>query len=72
MFRDRKNILFIDIEAGFGGSSRSLYYLIRNLNHDYRPIVILGKNGPMVDMYSKMSIPIYIFNPIPRTTARKL
>ena len=40
-------ILYIDIEGGFGGSSRSLLNMILGLNKDiFEPVVICKKNGP--------------------------
>jgi glycosyltransferase involved in cell wall biosynthesis len=64
------SILYIDIEGGWGGSSRSLYYLIKHLNKkQYHPIVFLGKHGPIISRYQKECIETHLFSPIPRTTA---
>lgn len=68
---DKVKILFIDIEGGWGGSSRSLYYLIKNLDKNkYSPVVILGKRGPALDFYKELNIESYIFYPIPRISAQ--
>ena len=40
----KKKILFIDIEGGFGGSSRSLLNIVLNLNKkQFSPIVLCKK-----------------------------
>lgn len=63
-------LLYIDIEGGWGGSSRSLYYLVKNLDRNrYMPIVVYGKEGPNKRRYSEINIPAYLFTPIPRMTA---
>ena len=63
-------ILYVDIEGGWGGSSRSLYYAIKNIDRGrYEPVVIHGKRGPVERLYSEMGVPAYFFSPIPRTTA---
>ena len=68
----RLNILYVDIEGGWGGSSRSLYFLIRNLDRSrHNPIVLLGKKGPAEFLYKSVDIKPTIFYPIPRTTAMK-
>jgi glycosyltransferase involved in cell wall biosynthesis len=66
----RVNILYVDIEGGWGGSSRSLYFLIRYLDKSRNnPIVILGKKGPAELLYKSANIESNVFFPIPRTTA---
>ena len=63
-------ILYIDIEGGWGGSSRSLFYLIKHLNKDiYDPLVICGRGGPIIGRYKSDGIEPIVFYPIPRTTA---
>lgn len=63
-------VLYIDIEGGWGGSSRSLYYLVRYLDRNrYEPVVLLGKRGPAQQRYRRDGVPTYLFSPIPRTTA---
>jgi glycosyltransferase involved in cell wall biosynthesis len=64
------NVLFIDIEGGWGGSSRSLYFLIKHLDGErYTPIVLLGKDGPIKQRYEALGIRHFTFFPIPRVTA---
>lgn len=66
------NVLYIDIEGGWGGSSRSLYFLIKYLDRDrFTPIVLLGKVGPIKQYYEALGIRHFIFSPIPRVTAMK-
>jgi len=68
--KSKTPILYIDIEGGWGGSSRSLYYLIKCLDKDrYFPVVIYGKAGPVKRYYAEMSVPVYMYGPIPRVTA---
>ena len=63
-------ILFVDIEGGWGGSSRSLFYFVKHLNrHQFRPIVVLGKRGPIEHAYRKEQVSTILLSPIPRTTA---
>ena len=64
------HILFIDIEGGWGGSSRSLKYLIKNIDpRIYKPIVFLGKDGPAEQEYQLSNIKVDVVAPLPRTTA---
>ncbi|MBN1872271.1 MAG: glycosyltransferase family 4 protein [Candidatus Omnitrophica bacterium] len=70
--KEKINILYIDIEGGWGGSSRSLYYLIRHLDRTkYEPVVLYGKEGPNRVRYKEMGVPAYLFSPIPRVRALK-
>lgn len=63
-------ILYIDIEGGWGGSSRSLYYIVKNLDKKrFNPVIIYGKEGPIKKRYLDMGIPAYLFTPIPRIQA---
>ncbi|MDD5679955.1 MAG: glycosyltransferase family 4 protein [Candidatus Omnitrophica bacterium] len=65
-------ILYVDIEGGWGGSSRSLYYLIKYLDKDkYGPVLVYGKEGPNKERYAEMDVPAYLFSPIPRITAMR-
>ncbi|MBJ26646.1 MAG: hypothetical protein CMM30_02795 [Rhodospirillaceae bacterium] len=50
-------VLFLDVEGGWGGSSRSLYYLVKYLARDnLLPIVVLRKDGPVKEHYKKLGI----------------
>lgn len=63
-------ILFIDIEGGWGGSSRSLYYIVKNLDSKlFTPFVVYGKEGPIRRRYSDIGVPAYLFSPLPRIQA---
>ena len=51
------NTLHIDIENGYGGSSRSLSYLIKNFKSKYiRPEVWVAKDGPAIERNRKNGI----------------
>ncbi len=64
------HILFIDIEGGWGGSSRSLKYFIKNLDpRIFKPVVFLGKDGPAEHEYQRDNIKVDVVGPLPRTTA---
>jgi glycosyltransferase involved in cell wall biosynthesis len=50
-------ILYLDHEGGWGGSSRSLYYLIKNLNRSrFEPVVWHRKEGPIEKWYESAKI----------------
>ena len=43
----KKTILYIDIEGGYGGSSRSLYQMVTSIDKNrFKPIVFCKKKGP--------------------------
>jgi glycosyltransferase involved in cell wall biosynthesis len=55
---DKIKSLHIDIEGGWGGSSRSLYEYISRLDlKKFSPIVIHRKLGPITDKYKALNIP---------------
>ena len=57
----KKKILFIDIEGGFGGSSRSLLNIILNLNKKlFLPIVLCKKKGPTTVKLKELNIKYFI------------
>ena len=57
----KKNILFIDIEGGWGGSSRSLYFIIKSLDREkYNPVIVYKKDGPNKDRYSGLGVKTYL------------
>jgi len=59
-------LLCIDHEGGFGGSSRSLYYLLKNIdNKKINKHVWIGKNGPIVSMYNDLDISNIVFKGFP-------
>lgn len=51
------NILYLDKEGGFGGSSRSLYYLIKNIDRSrFFLRVIAREKGPIVQAYHDLGV----------------
>ena len=61
-----RGVLFLDTEGGWGGSSRSLYYLIKFLDREkFRPIVVLRKHGPIKARYAALGIPCRVIADIP-------
>lgn len=51
-------VLCLDIEGGFGGSSRSLYESIRHLDRDrVAPEVWCGRQGPIQARYAAIDVP---------------
>ena len=65
-----KKILLIDHEGGFGGSSRSLYYLLENIQRNNKLYleVWCGKKGPIQSFYKNIKIKYGIFDFIITTT----
>jgi len=60
------NVLFLDKEGGFGGSSRSLYFLIKHLDRGrILPVVALREPGPALEWYSKLGIRTFLFEDMP-------
>lgn len=50
--------LHVDIEGGWGGSSRSLYELVSRLPRDrFAPLVAHRQMGPVVERYAALGIP---------------
>ena len=50
-------VLCLDIEGGFGGSSRSLYESIRHLDRDrVSPEVWCGREGPIQARYAALGV----------------
>lgn len=73
------NILHLDTEGGWGGSSISLFNIVTNLDKKkFNPFVICRKKGPIIEKYKKKNINIYenlnlySFSPKPRTNNFKL
>tara|TARA_B110000211_G_C14078679_1_gene553420 strand:+ start:2143 stop:3291 length:1149 start_codon:yes stop_codon:yes gene_type:complete len=51
------NILHLDTEGGWGGSSISLFKIIKNLNKEkFKSTVICRKQGPILKKYKKINI----------------
>jgi glycosyltransferase involved in cell wall biosynthesis len=59
----KKAILYLDIEGGFGGSSRSLFYLIEALDRErFVPIVLSRQPGPVQERYSRLGVNHEVFH----------
>jgi glycosyltransferase involved in cell wall biosynthesis len=59
-------ILFLDKEGGFGGSSRSLYFLVKNLNRGrFESYVALRESGPAEDRYQALGIRTFTLRNVP-------
>jgi glycosyltransferase involved in cell wall biosynthesis len=53
----RTSVLYLDVEGGWGGSSRSLYYLIEALDRSaFAPVVLLRKAGPVEERYRAIGV----------------
>lgn len=64
--RDAPGILYLDLEGGWGGSSRSMFYLIEHLDHArFRPIAVTRSDGPIAKKYSDINIPHVTLSNIP-------
>ena len=62
-----KKILCIDHEGGFGGSSRSLFYLIQNIiqiDSNINFEVWCKKRGPIQEMYKSIGVKCIVKNDI--------
>jgi glycosyltransferase involved in cell wall biosynthesis len=53
----RHRVLYLDIEGGFGGSSRSLYNLVTHLDLEFfEPLVLCRERGPIRERYAAKGI----------------
>ncbi len=65
MVKNKLKILHVDIEGGYGGSSRSLFELTRTLkNYQNNHKVMMRKNGPVADKYQDQGIECEIYEKI--------
>tara|TARA_A100001037_G_scaffold278164_1_gene278867 strand:- start:6869 stop:8140 length:1272 start_codon:yes stop_codon:yes gene_type:complete len=63
---DRTCVLYLDVEGGWGGSSRSLYYLVEALDRSvFEPIVLLRKAGPVEERYRAIGVDCRVMPEIP-------
>lgn len=63
-------VLCLDIEGGHGGSSRSLYYLLKHMDPArVRPSVWLRRNGQIEALYRDLSIPAEVVPRLPKASA---
>lgn len=50
-------LIFLDLEGGWGGSSRSLFHMVESLDRTkWRPFVVLRKEGPAADAYRQIKV----------------
>ena len=59
------NILFLDIEGGHGGSSRSLFHTLKYINRENINPIIFCKKGIFIEHYKKLKIPCLVDKTIP-------
>ena len=51
-------ILYLDLEGGWGGSSRSMYYLIEHLDRRrYHAFAVTRREGPISQCYDEIGVP---------------
>lgn len=61
------SVLFFDHDGGYGGSSRSLFLLLKNINKKQcHPVVVTLKNGPLVEWLKGLKISVSILTRIPK------
>jgi len=62
----RAGVLYLDVEGGFGGSSRSLHFLVQHLDRArFAPVVVVRKDGPAVARYQEMGVPCRVIPALP-------
>lgn len=68
-----RTVLYLDKEGGFGGSSRSLYFLIASLDRcEFRPLVVSREPGPIRQRYESIEVDHQVFDiPILKAGRRK-
>lgn len=63
-------VLCLDIEGGFGGSSRSLFESLRHIDQEHiEPIVWCRKLGPIYERYDALDIECHVMPAMPRVTS---
>ena len=63
-------ILCLDIEGGYGGSSRSLYLSLSNIDPNDADITVwCKKSGPIQKKYCAHGIPVQLVPKMPRATS---
>jgi len=56
-----QNILFIDVDGGWGGAPKSLLTLVKHLDPNaFRPVLLIGMPGPVVNEYRKKGISLLV------------
>jgi glycosyltransferase involved in cell wall biosynthesis len=62
----RTAVLYLDVEGGWGGSSRSLYYLVEALDRSaFEPVVLLRKPGPVEERYRALGVDCRVIPDMP-------
>lgn len=70
MTPDPLRVLCLDIEGGFGGSSRSLFYLLRHVDPVCNLIEVWClREGPIVTKYREIGVPVRIVPELPKVSA---
>jgi len=63
-------VLCLDIEGGYGGSSRSLFYLVRHVDPVCNRIEVWCRRpGPIVRKYEEIGVPVRIVPDLPKVSA---
>ena len=69
-----RSILYIDVEGGRGGSSRSLRVMSGNLDsRRFRPVIALREHGSSEEFYKSKNVSHFVFPEMPafRPSERK-
>lgn len=63
-------VLCLDIEGGYGGSSRSLFEILRHINRDrIAPEVWCRRSGPIQEAYREIGIPCRVTPEMPKMSS---
>lgn len=63
-------VLCLDIEGGYGGSSRSLYFMLKHVDRSrIAPTVWCRRDGPIRPLYEAIGIPVEIAAGLPKASA---
>lgn len=63
-------VLCLDIEGGYGGSSRSLYYSLKHIDRTrIVPTVWCRRDGPIRAMYAALGVPVEVVPGLPKASA---
>lgn len=66
-------VLCLDIEGGHGGSSRSLYFSLKHMDRSLvTPTVWCRRDGPIVQRYKEIGIPVSVHPGLPKASALPL
>ena len=49
-------VLFIANEIQIGGATKELLHLVSNLSHEFKPIILVNKEGPLTEMCKSKNI----------------